>query len=179
MADANLMQTRFGSREICNVTFKAKSERKIGNKTFAKGEPVFIFDSLKTSSLESAATTVYATGGRGNTRLVAWEGEKTVTFTMEDALISPLTFSILSGAGLEEYVDNTLSKDNINVLPMSCVNIFAKGIYNTWLTWNCYTDCILRIICNNIGVAINCENYNYSNFGTSDVYVVLYYTKIS
>lgn len=78
-----------------------------------------------------------------------------------------------------KYVDNTLSKDNINVLPMSCVNIFAKGIYNTWLTWNCYTDCILRIICNNIGVAINCENYNYSNFGTSDVYVVLYYTKIS
>lgn len=110
MADANLMQTRFGSREICNVTFKAKSERKIGNKTFAKGEPVFIFDSLKTSSLESAATTVYATGGRGNTRLVAWEGEKTVTFTMEDALISPLTFSILSGAGLEEYVDNNPTK---------------------------------------------------------------------
>lgn len=78
-----------------------------------------------------------------------------------------------------KYVDNTLTKDNINVLPMSCVNIFAKGIYNTWLTWNCYTDCILRIICNNIGVAINCENYNYSNFGTSDVYTVLYYTKIS
>lgn len=102
MANENLMQTRFGSREICNVTFKAKSERKIGSKTFEKGAPVFIFDSLKTSTLESTATTVYATGGRGNTRLVAWEGEKTVTFTMEDALISPLTFSILSGAGLEE-----------------------------------------------------------------------------
>lgn len=110
MADANLMQTRFGSREICNVTFKAKSEKTIGNKTFAKGEPVFIFDSLKTSSLESAATTVYATGGRGNTRLVAWEGEKTVTFTMEDALISPLTFSILSGAGLEEYSNTSPTK---------------------------------------------------------------------
>lgn len=110
MADANLMQTRFGSREICNVTFKAKSEKTIGNKTFAKGEPVFIFDSLKTSSLESAATTVYATGGRGNTRLVAWEGEKTVTFTMEDALISPLTFSILSGAGLEEYSNTAPTK---------------------------------------------------------------------
>lgn len=102
MAD-NLMQTRFGSREICNVVFKAKSQKKIGNKTFEKGEPVYIFDSLKTSSLESAATSVYATGGRGNSRLVAWEGEKTVTFTMEDALISPLTFSILSGAGLDEY----------------------------------------------------------------------------
>ena len=72
MAD-NLMQTRFGSREICNVVFKAKSQRTIGNKTFEKGEPVYIFDSLKTSSLESAATSVYATGGRGNSRLVAWD----------------------------------------------------------------------------------------------------------
>ena len=76
-----------------------------------------------------------------------------------------------------KYVDNTLTKDNINVLPMSCINIFAKGLYNTWLTWNCYTNCILRIICNVNGVAVNCENYNYSNFGTSDAYVVLYYTK--
>ena len=103
MANENLMQTRFGSREICNVTFKTKAAKTIGGIEFAKGQPVFIFDSLKTSTLESTATSVYATGGRGNSRLVAWEGEKTVTFTMEDALISPLTFSILSGAGVTVY----------------------------------------------------------------------------
>lgn len=50
--------------------------------------------------MEGAATTVYAQGGRGNSRLMAWEGERTVTFTMEDALISPAGFMILSGAGL-------------------------------------------------------------------------------
>jgi hypothetical protein len=52
--------------------------------------------------MEGAATTVYAQGGRGNSRLVAWEGERTVTFTMEDALISAEGFMILSGAGLIE-----------------------------------------------------------------------------
>ena len=52
--------------------------------------------------MEGAATTVYAQGGRGNSRLVAWEGERTITFTMEDALISPAGFMILSGAGLIE-----------------------------------------------------------------------------
>jgi hypothetical protein len=52
--------------------------------------------------MEGAATTVYAQGGRGNSRLMAWEGERTVTFTMEDALISPAGFMILSGAGLIE-----------------------------------------------------------------------------
>ena len=93
---------KFGVREICDVVLKAKANQKIGNKIFYKNEPVLYFDTLKTSSLEGAATTVYAQGGRGNARLLAWDGERTVTFTMEDALISPVGFSILSGAGLIE-----------------------------------------------------------------------------
>lgn len=66
---------KFGSREICNVVFKAKSNVKIGNKEFKKGQPVLYIDTAKTSTMEGAATTVYATGGRGNSRLIAWEGE--------------------------------------------------------------------------------------------------------
>ena len=97
---------KFGVREICDVVLKAKANQKIGNKIFYKNEPVIYFDTLKTSSMEGAATTVYAQGGRGNSRLMAWEGERTVTFTMEDALISPAGFMILSGAGLIEGEDN-------------------------------------------------------------------------
>ena len=91
---------KFGVREIANVVFRAKNQQKIGNKTFEKGQPVFYLDTAKTSSMEGAATTVYATGGRGNTRLIAWEGEKTLTFTVEDALLSPVSFAMLSGAGV-------------------------------------------------------------------------------
>ena len=91
---------KFGVREICDVVLRAKDKVKIGNQTFEKDEPVIYFDTAKTSTVEGAATTVYATGGKGNSRLIAWEGERTVTFTMEDALLSPLGFSILSGAGL-------------------------------------------------------------------------------
>ena len=91
---------KFGVREIANVVFRAKNEQRIGNQTFAKGQPVFYLDTAKTSSMEGAATTVYATGGRGNTRLIAWEGEKTLTFTVEDALLSPVSFAMLSGAGV-------------------------------------------------------------------------------
>ena len=99
---------KFGVREICDVVLKAKAAQKIGNKVFYKNEPVLYFDSLKTSSMEGAATTVYAQGGRGNARLVAWEGERTVTFTMEDALISPAGFSILTGAGLIDARDKPI-----------------------------------------------------------------------
>ena len=101
---------KFGVREICDVVLKAKANQKIGNKIFFKNEPVIYFDTLKTSSMEGAATTVYAQGGRGNSRLMAWEGERTVTFTMEDALISPAGFMILSGAGLIEASEETTIK---------------------------------------------------------------------
>lgn len=99
---------RFGVREICDVVLKAKTAMKVGNQVFYKNEPVCYFDSLKTSSLESQSNAVYATGGRGNARLVSWEGERTVTFTMEDALISPISFSILSGAGVIDAEEKAL-----------------------------------------------------------------------
>ena len=108
---------KFGVREICDVVLKAKANQKVGNKIFYKNEPVIYFDTLKTSSMEGAATTVYAQGGRGNSRLMAWEGERTVTFTMEDALISPAGFMILSGAGLIE--GSADKKINVHVAEQS------------------------------------------------------------
>ena len=90
--------------------FKAKNLQKIGPYTFQKGQPVFYMDTAKTSTLEGAATTVYATGGRGNTRLIAWEGEKTLTFTVEDALLSPVSFAMLSGAGLLKAASDSTDK---------------------------------------------------------------------
>ena len=100
------MVTRFGSREICDVTFKAlTNNQKVGNKEFKAGQPVFVIDTATTSNLEQASTTVYAQGGKGYNRLLAWEGEKTLTFTVTDALMSPLGLAVLTGAGLAEDAD--------------------------------------------------------------------------
>lgn len=96
------MQGRFGVREICDVTFKALTEMTIGNQTFKAGQPVFSIETAQTANMEQATTTVYAQGGPGNTRLISWEGEKTLTFTVTDALMSPMGMSVLSGAGLIE-----------------------------------------------------------------------------
>lgn len=125
---------RFGIREICDVVLRAKSYQTLGSRKFYKNEPVLYFDTLRTSTLEGAATTVYAQGGRGYTRLIAWEGERTLTFTMEDALLSPESFSILSGAGLLDatadkpiFVHQTsqieVKADNTIVVPdLACWN---------------------------------------------------------
>ena len=114
---------KFGGREICNVVLKAKAAQKIGKKIFYKNEPVMYFDTLKTSSLEGQSSTVYAQGGRGNPRLVAWEGERTVTFTMEDALISAEGLSILTGAGLIDAKDKTVYQHMTEIIDKSELDI--------------------------------------------------------
>ena len=150
---------RFGVREICDVVLKAKAAQKVGNKLFYKNEPVIYFDSLKTSSMEGAATTVYAQGGRGNSRLIAWEGERTITFTMEDALISPAGFMILSGAGLVEAT----AEDKIKVHTTETtddITVTATGTYGT-------PEYAVT------AVTINLDNEAYHAAGEDYVYVML------
>jgi hypothetical protein len=92
---------KFGVREITDVVFKATTDgQKLGSVTYGQYDPILFFDSAKTSTVESAVATVYAQGGRGNPRLLAWDGDKTVTFMFEDALMSRAQFAALSGAGL-------------------------------------------------------------------------------
>lgn len=114
---------KFGVREICDVVFKAKSSGKLGNMSYGVGQPVLYIDSAKTSTIEGAATTVYAQGGKGNSRLIAWEGEKTLTFTVEDALLSPIGFAILSGAGLFSATD----KKKVHVHTTANVSMSVTG----------------------------------------------------
>lgn len=91
---------KFGVRQCANIVFRAKQVTKIGTNTFNVGQPVLYIDTATTTSMEQASSTVYAQGGRGNARLIAWQGDKTLTFTVTDALISPVSLSMLSGAGL-------------------------------------------------------------------------------
>ena len=73
---------RFGVREIAEVTFRPLAELDIGSQHFEKYQPCLFIDTATASNMEVATTTVYAQGGRGNARLIAWEGEKTATFTV-------------------------------------------------------------------------------------------------
>ena len=91
---------KFGVRECANMVFRAKTAQNIGKYKFKPGQPVLYIDTATTSSVEQSTTTVYAQGGRGNVKLVAWEGEKALTFTVEDALLSPISLAMLSGADL-------------------------------------------------------------------------------
>jgi len=84
---------RFGIREVCDMHLEKLS---------GVGPAQFDIETAKTSTLEGASTTVYAQGGKGNSRLMAWEGEKTLTFTVEDALITMESFYALTGADVKD-----------------------------------------------------------------------------
>lgn len=138
---------KFGVREICDVTFKAQQHGFLGSMEINKGQPVLYIDSAKTSTIEGAATTVYAQGGRGNARLIAWEGEKTLTFTVEDALLSPIGFAMLSGAGLFDIkelsktamvhctsIETVGSNGKLDITPSDNAPIFVMGYENGSIT---------------------------------------------
>ena len=152
---------KYGVREICNVVFKAKGVQKVGNRIFYKDEPVMYFDTLKTSSLEAASASVYAQGGRGNPRLIAWDGDRTLTFNMEDALISSEGLQILAGAGLLE----ASSKETLKVHSTS--QLSGNDIVVTKATSDSYAK--------TTDTAINPGKDYYTQGGTSPSYT---YTKV-
>lgn len=127
---------RYGVREICDVVFRARAKMQLGSRTFYRNDPVIYFDTLKTSSLEGASTTVYATGGRGNARLIAWDGERTLTFNMEDALISPESLSILAASGLTEASEG----EPVYIHTTSTVTVDAKNTIKLSGVYACHPD---------------------------------------
>ena len=122
---------KFGVRECANIVFRAKQETTIGTNTFHVGQPVLYIDTATASSMEQASTTVYAQGGRGNARLIAWEGDKTLTFTLTDALISPVSLAMLSGAGLVKEKDSFVHVHATTRATMK-VTSTGTGASTTW-----------------------------------------------
>ena len=90
--------SKFGIKEVADVIFF----------DIATGKPVLFFDTLKTSSIENAAETTNATGGRGNAKLITWNYSRTATLKMQDALLSMESMAVL--AGTEVQAGTTLYK---------------------------------------------------------------------
>lgn len=84
---------RYGIKEVADVTFcKIDDEGK-------RGAPVLYLDTLKVSTIEQTAETSEARGGKGNPKLVSWDYGKEITVSLEDALFSAKSMSLMFGDG--------------------------------------------------------------------------------
>lgn len=84
---------RYGIKEVADVTFC-----KI-NDDGTRGAPVLYLDTLKVSTIEQTAETSEARGGKGNPKLVSWDYGKEITVSLEDALFSAKSMSLMFGDG--------------------------------------------------------------------------------
>ena len=84
---------RYGIKEVADVTFcKITEDGK-------RGAPVLYLDTLKVSTIEQTAETSEARGGKGNPKLVSWDYGKEITVSLEDALFSAKSMSLMFGDG--------------------------------------------------------------------------------
>ena len=84
---------RYGIKEVADVTMYEI------NPDGTPGKPVLFLDTLKVSTIEQTAEQVDARGGKGNPKLVTWDYGKEITVSIEDALFSPKSMSIMLGDG--------------------------------------------------------------------------------
>lgn len=82
---------RYGIKEVADVTFYELDE---GG---APTKPVLFLDTLKVSTIEQTASSSDARGGKGNAKLISWDFDKELNVTLEDALFSPKSLSIMFG----------------------------------------------------------------------------------
>jgi hypothetical protein len=92
---------RYGIKEVADVTFyKIEKDGSVG-------APVLVLDSLKVTSIEQTAESSEARGGKGNAKLIVWDFGKEITVTIEDALFSPKSLSIMMADGIVENVTDS------------------------------------------------------------------------
>lgn len=121
MADITkvLPTKRFGIKEVADVHFYTidpqVEDLATAVTTYEAATPVISFDTLKVSNIESTAETSEARGGKGNAALISWDYGREITVTLEDALMSMETLSMLFEGSLES-IDKTITI-NANTFP--------------------------------------------------------------
>jgi hypothetical protein len=109
---------RYGIKEVADVTFYD-----IDPATGEPGKPVLYLDTLKVSTIEQTSETSDARGGKGNPKLISWDYGKEINVTLEDALFSAKSLSIMFGNG-------TVAHDNKSIVRRTTVARYnAAGSY--------------------------------------------------
>lgn len=127
---------RYGLKEVANVIFF----------DVATNKPAIFFDTLKVSTIENESESAEVRGGQGNSKLMSWDFGRTATLTMQDALLSDSSLSMLAGTtvkttnitvvGRETFtLDGTL-KVTLADLPVGTPTVYLvdKGLITDEIT---------------------------------------------
>lgn len=93
-------QEYFGLKELRSVVIRAHDDIMIGNRFFEKGEPILYFEKVQISELSEGTKIKAACGGIGNYPHVIWENFNDLQFRLTEGVLSKMSFSMLSHAGI-------------------------------------------------------------------------------
>lgn len=91
----------FGIKEVADVAFYNVGDvtgidTATGAVTVATGKkPLFVLDTLKVSNIENTAEQADAKGGKGNAPLITWDYGREITISLQDAVLSMETLSMM------------------------------------------------------------------------------------
>lgn len=91
----------YGLREVADLTFFDLTTNK----------PFLYMDYALTSTNEHSADTTYATGGKGNPRRLAFDGNRQSTLTISTQIIDFRIIALLAGAEVEKGFTNVFKRE--------------------------------------------------------------------
>lgn len=91
----------YGLREVADLTFFDLTTNK----------PFLYMDYALTSTNEHSADTTYATGGKGNPRRLAFDGNRQSTLTISTQIIDFRIIALLAGADVEKGATNVFKRE--------------------------------------------------------------------
>ena len=133
---------RYGIKEVADVVFYAINE------DGTPGAPVLYLDTLKVSTIEQTAENTSARGGKGNVELIAWDYNKEINLTLEDALFSAKSLALMYGVDptnekefataskvrktvpFSQVVESNIISTNAGAIDLTGTNVTEIGFYN-------------------------------------------------
>lgn len=106
---------RYGMKEVANVIFFDVSTNK----------PVIFFDTLKVSTIENTSESAEARGGQGNNKLMSWDFGRTATLTLQDALLSDTSLSLLAGSTVVESAVDIVNREVLTAVSATGIKVTA------------------------------------------------------
>ena len=97
----------FGIKEVADVAFYNIGDVEVSEAgVVTKGTPLFVLDTLKVSTIENTAEQTESKGGKGNAPLIIWDYGREVNITLQDAVLSMQTLSMM-------FENNAAAADNM------------------------------------------------------------------
>lgn len=125
MAENAVFSKQMANREVCDMVFQDYKTKK----------PFLFVDYANTSSQELTGETVYAYGGKGHPRKVAFTGDKAGTLTIETQIQTPKLWEMMTGgtkgttASIMKHVKTTVG--GTNTITLAVGETPAEG--TTWV----------------------------------------------